>query len=140
MDEKILPVGTKVMMSDRELLELAAKAAGYQLKRMCDPVESGEEGSDFFHLDNRYWNPLTEDGDAFRILIDLNLDLTVDIIEGDVFVCETFGDYWCEYLGDNPHAAARRAIVRAAADIGRAMPRQNHRPERSGAKCPPCVS
>ena len=111
----------KFEMSDRELLEMAAKAAGYQLKIMCDPVDSGEEGSDFFHLDNRYWNPLTEDGDAFRLMIDLNLDLTFDIIEGEVFVCETFGDYWSEYLEDNPRAASRRAIVRAAADIGRAM-------------------
>ena len=28
MDEQILPVGTKVMMSDRELLEMPTKADG----------------------------------------------------------------------------------------------------------------
>lgn len=114
MDEKILPVGNKVMiMNDRELLELAAKAAGYQLKRMCDPVESGEEGSDFFHLDNRYWNPLTDDGDALRLAVKAGL------LQDD--------DRWSmlqKFRGELTgfdYSGARRAIVLAAAEIGRAM-------------------
>lgn len=126
MDEKILPVGNKGMiMSDRELLELAAKAAGL-LTTTWDGNHAYIDGM------LSQWNPLADDGDAFRLLIDLNLDLTFDIIEGEIFVCEPFGDYWSEYLGDNPRAAARRVIVRAAAEMGRAMPQQSHSTEFSG--------
>lgn len=103
-------------MSDLELLELAAKAAGLPLKFGGDWHNVGVP-----HVDNKSWDPLANDGDAFRLMVDLNLDLTVDVIEGEVFACETFGDYWSEYLRDNPHAATRRAIVRAAAAIGESL-------------------
>ena len=105
-------------MTDLELLELAAKEAGYQLKRMCDPVESGEEGSDFFHLDNRYWNPLTDDGDALRLAVRMGMLFSY---MGDRF--DLFQRCYMECLDANlpPSDATRRAIVRAAAEIGRAM-------------------
>ena len=129
MDEKILPAGNKAMiMSDRELLELAAKAAGITLMPM-DVSNVEHPGDDRFigyMADPDQWprgwfNPLVDDGDAFRLMVDLNLDLTFDIIEGEVFVCEPFGDYWSECLGDNPRAATRRVIVRAAAAIGESL-------------------
>lgn len=62
------------------------------------------------------WNPLTDDGDALRLAVKMGLEVG---FEGDNFV---FADGTCsEFLTPDPYAATRRAIVRAAAEIGRAM-------------------
>lgn len=93
-------------MSDRELLELAAKAAG-------------EVAGDWIgnpHYMNGVlmrWNPLTDDGDALRLAVKLGLYDLRDLPyqEGNDPVWQEVPD--C--------AAVRLAIVRAAAEIGRAM-------------------
>jgi hypothetical protein len=56
--------------------------------------------------DKREWNPLTDDGDAFRLAV--KLDLLVDGLAGN------YDETQEEYDAD-PYAANRRAIVRAAA-------------------------
>lgn len=114
-------------MNDKELLELAAKAYGIEVVHMCDPVESGETGSDFFHADGKYWNPLTDDGDALRLAVKLELGLHVDLCK--CWVCVFYGNDFIDdgfskdggITVDDPYAATRRAIVRAAAEIGRKM-------------------
>ncbi len=103
-------------MSDRELLELAAKACGYvvvlDFNNSVDKSKIGIRGLGM-------WNPLTDDGDALRLAVKLRLDITFG----------TFGIYAGKTLEDTCHRvpsydseATRRAIVRAAAEIGRAMP------------------
>ena len=63
-------------MTDRELLEAAAKAAGMSgwrwsgsgMSKMLDPsrpTETGSIGAD--------WNPLLDDGDALRLVVGLGL-------------------------------------------------------------------
>lgn len=109
-------------MSDRELLELAAKAAGYDYKpgHNCI-VQDGIPGR---------WNPLTDDGDAHRLAVKLELGVISkresDPYERNVSVVIT--PYTPQQIrviekhkGDQ-FTATRRAIVRAAAEIGRAMP------------------
>lgn len=114
-------------MTDRELLELAAKAAGFQNYTMVGDsvfVETGAARGDCGY----YWNPLTDDGDALRLAVKLGMTVNV---ENDIgAVCATSG--WADgrllpdgvgtatFEGD-PYAATRRAIVRAAAEIGRGM-------------------
>jgi hypothetical protein len=96
-------------MSDRELLELAAKAAGYSIR--------GERfNPDHFTVEHSlgvwiHWNPLTDDGDALRLAVKLNLHEAIKLAH------RLLGGEGC---GDM-YAATRRAIVRAAAEIGRAM-------------------
>lgn len=95
-------------MTDRELLELAAKAAGY------------EYTPDSFNYQHpAYWNPLAEDGDALRLAVKLHMALTF-CTDGNMHAEGLRGEYACDCMSD-PYAATRRAIVRAAAEIGQGM-------------------
>jgi hypothetical protein len=102
---------TEARMDDRELLELAAKAADMEYRDDFSPryglyaVAPGQDGYDGW----RYWNPLLDDGDALRLAVKLNIDhgnpgmrLSID---------------WAP--ADDPYAATRRAIVRAAAQLAK---------------------
>ncbi|EJO5058002.1 hypothetical protein [Pseudomonas aeruginosa] len=121
-------------MNDRELLELAARAAGIKARWFRvnkwrqvggNKMKTGQE--DVFGTHHRKpWNPLTDDGDALRLAV--QLDITIGPEHPDVVgksLCRAswnnrnmslgeFGD------GDKP-SAYRRAIVRAAAEIGKSM-------------------
>lgn len=111
--------------SDRELLELAARAAGIDIRRwFADTFECG------YMVNGRGWNPLTDDGDALRLAVKLKLVVETNPLPPQTWVCTKSaedidqGD-WCgvsEMHHDDPYAATRRAIVRAAAEIGRQMP------------------
>ena len=108
-------------MNDRELLELAAKAAGFlnwTPMQSCLFIETGHSrGNTGFH-----WNPLTDDGDALRLAVKLELEICFNNQEeGTTVWCPAIGDWLPEKHGDDPYAATRRAIVRAAAEIGRTM-------------------
>lgn len=106
-------------MTDRELLELAAKAAGVSGKWYEDWRESGYELPDGYNMP--LWNPLTNDGDALRLAV--KLGLTVGQYEG-IYSFVGWDDFEEEEPhGNDPYAATRRAIVRAAAEIGKADPR-----------------
>lgn len=120
-------------MTDRELLELAAKAAGVRYDvDMSKPKDGRVWWGLWLQYDDepgeyarRYWNPLTDDGDALRLAVKLHMNVSIHPNDG------IFADAWTEKTGlsiecfqptaNYPCAAARRAIVRAAAEIGRAM-------------------
>jgi len=99
-------------MTDRELLELAAKAAGIALADWNDGAEPYSSGIGFVLPSNRMWNPLTDDGDALRLAVKLNLLGGCD----DPYQIAT-----ASMVDGCPYAATRRAIVRAAAEIGKGM-------------------
>ena len=105
-------------MTDRELLELAAKAAGYWV---CEPLRYGEFRvclPEQHHL-SFAWNPLADDGDALRLAVKLGLTITSNYhVEQKGLGVIVFTE-----LEDSEDfcAATRRAIVRAAAEIGRRM-------------------
>lgn len=105
-------------MTDRELLELAAKAAGIEVR--CG---TGWE-SDYLYRDlprpnspltaSVRWNPLDDDGDALRLAHMVPMIVTpgtARLLDGRLFGADT-----------KDIAATRRAIVGAAAEFGRAMP------------------
>jgi hypothetical protein len=102
-------------MTDRELLELAAKAAG---------MPAHIDGVGFVMAHHPSWNPLTDDGDALRLAVKLGDTFLVKVgIFGqlDKTFCHIDSVATRENLGTDPYAATRRAIVRAAAEIGRNM-------------------
>lgn len=116
------------MSTDQELLELAAKAVGLP--------ERGWMGPAFMYVDNnqfKEWNPREDDGDAMQLR---NMTRAILFNDGDAVVCriESFAGASVEAREiperDLPNgyssqqsfdAATRRAIVCAAAEIGRNM-------------------
>ena len=113
-------------MTDRQLLELAAKAAGYELwwgeihinrprgveiEHYC--CIAGMSGS---------WNPLRDDGDALRLAVKLKIDVMhTNIHQPQVHALADLKVQEWESSSGDPYAATRRAIVRAAAAIGENM-------------------
>lgn len=114
-------------MNDRELLELAAKAAGIAVvrSRLEDPLCMDMCVERSFRNKGQIagpWNPLTDDGDALRLAVKLNLQPRQGVNLVSVLRPDKGGndENYRDHGGD-PCAATRRAIVRAAAEIGRTM-------------------
>jgi hypothetical protein len=101
-------------MNDKELLELAAKAAGIELTWSNPYVSVG----DFARVPD--WSPLTDDALALRLAVKLRLELGFPK-EYCVWSFGTNGVVCMEDPSNDPYAATRRAIVRAAAEVGRGM-------------------
>jgi len=119
-------------MTDQELLELAAKAAGYttiQYQNLKDSSLDIRYGIDEAIWNGEdYWNPLENDGTALRLAVKLGLFIyQIKVNEQKITAVEWDFDYvgktmiFDEMHKDDPYAATRRAIVRAAAEIGKSM-------------------
>ena len=100
-------------MNDRELLEYAAKAAGIG----WDLYEGEWYGGGV----SPNWNPLTDDGDALRLAVKLAIDFKIrnGATWWDFLVSEGAVYWGYEPHNNDPIAATRRAITRAAAEMGR---------------------
>jgi hypothetical protein len=121
-------------MNARELLELAARAAELKIGfRTRINSRIGKFGlieytnCEGYWVDGKQWNPLFDDGDAFRLAVKLRLSVDTDWYNSDA----------CWYTEktivtglkiveeephlDDPYAATRLAIVKAAAELGRGI-------------------
>jgi hypothetical protein len=120
-------------VNDRELLEMAAKAAGVDAQWRPNVAEGGEwlavpEGDCWLE-----WNPLNLDDDALRLAVKLSMTIRLEdpaaVITGWAenqhvpFTADGNGPWFWKEWGRilDPAAATRRAIVRAAAAIGEAL-------------------
>jgi hypothetical protein len=96
-------------VTDKKLLELAAKAAGYNGKYRSDL------GYFEFMKDDKVlvvnWNPLEDDGEAFRLAVKLQMDVSIED-------CGAWVNDRITVMDIDRYAATRRAIVLAAARIG----------------------
>jgi len=112
-------------VTDQELLEAAAKAAGNTVDGLADKflVEPARWAGGLIVRTptggNVAWNPLADDGDALRLAVKLGIHISQQLS-----YCATFcphgdnntrGTTWTEQCNADPAAATRRAIVRAAA-------------------------
>lgn len=110
------------MSTDRELLEFAAKGArlkgSWNREVACIRLLPGKKTP--YGMVYSYWDPLSDGDAALRLAANLGLSIStfgqVDVTSPDDLIC-------CielpeEHAGD-VHAATRRAIVRAAAEIGK---------------------
>ncbi|HGP0281861.1 TPA: hypothetical protein ACLEZS_006394 [Pseudomonas aeruginosa] len=109
-------------MNDRELLELAARAAGikarwFRVKQWRQVggyrMQTGQEDV-FGNHHSKPWNPLTDDGDALRLAVSTSLHKRLhEILTGPA--------YRADALSYGEQCATRRAITKAAAEIGKSM-------------------
>lgn len=120
------------MMNDKELLELAAKAAGLQLV-WGDKFKLGDDEIDCTDIPyirsgqpdegDVFWNPLDDDGDALRLAVQLHINIEIwnvdTLIGANIYLMGRGHGYFQERYTTDPYAATRRAIVRAAAEIGK---------------------
>ena len=99
-------------MTDKELIKLAAKAAG--ISKQWDGSLVDKENP------NMVWNPLTDDGDALRLAVKLELEVSLGQFGTIIYPrhgkVEEIGEDGCDEM-----ALCRRAITRAAAEIGKEM-------------------
>lgn len=115
-------------MSDRELLELSAKASGINIQQWQSGVVEVRDGI------ITAWNPLTDDGDAFRLAVKLGIAVTpypiytrpkhsviADVKVMSILIREgnEKENAHVEIYGDDPCASTRRAIVKAAAEMAK---------------------
>ncbi|MBV6212107.1 hypothetical protein KUU31_11415 [Pseudomonas aeruginosa] len=105
-------------MHDRLLLELAARAAGYVVRWHDDTLTHGPAFT-IEDPENPYvfkiWNPLTDDGDALRLAVLLNLEIHSPKSNPTVMFRTAENDVFYQ------DACIRLAITRAAAEIGKSM-------------------
>lgn len=118
------PAGNKegYAMNDRELLELAAKAAGYPVIFHDDPKAS-PRWKKSAQVERIFWNPFTDDGDVWRLAAKLKITIEFDRemacvqLPNESYLWTSWG------TGYEPdHKTPNEAIVWLAAEIGRAMP------------------
>ena len=127
-------------MTNREMLKFAAKAAGLHVGFERDGEDRGRYDLYWSIVHNQlvwhgkstgseyprpiFWNPLIDDGDALRLAVKLGIEIIPDLQVNEVrtaFMVGSYGYNTAEEIGTDPLAATRRAIVRAAAEIGRRM-------------------
>lgn len=117
-------------MDKRKLLELAAKAA--EMSGQWDEKDDGwfisnDEGGWLSYI---RWDPLENNAQAFKLMVKLNLYIFhrwtyapgedtpyANVVVNNAEQTVPSG----EIKGSDPYAATRRAIVRAAAEIGKGM-------------------
>ena len=111
------------MTTDRELLNLAAKAAGYAITWKTGHCKGGAFEAAF--IGDAPWNPLADDGDCHRLARTLNMNIEFDTKSvGAKLPNENW--MWIGW-GRRSHRFGRHktdadAIVALAAEIGRLMP------------------
>jgi hypothetical protein len=109
-------------MNDRELLELAAKAANVDFYTP-EGMDAPWCGSGFYLRGCAVWNPLTDDGDALRLAVKLGIELLFTKNRVGAGRHSPAAAPWAaeDRNVDDPYSATRRAIVRAAVAIGEKM-------------------
>ena len=116
-------------MTDREMLELAAKAAEWKLcgyswigeNEDDDECEILESAFVKTHPEQELatkWNPLTDDGDALRLAVRLHMQVSVTT---ESCRAETLPCLGVRVNDSDENLATRRAVVMAAAAVGREM-------------------
>lgn len=110
-------------MNDKELLIAAAKAADIKVTEWVTPSDGWfrREGISYSDEDDGqvFWNPLTDDGDALRLSVKLRIKYERHINQPYVAAwAQGIAGRFEEPEQPDLYAATRRAILRAAAEIG----------------------
>lgn len=117
-------------MTDRELLETAAKAAGYNVTYKAKDCYGKKDGNFYFGVGGytpQCWNPLKDDGDGARLEAALGMPVhwwgnCVTVNNGAHGSGAT--EFFTEHGGDR-QAARRKASVIAAAALAAQLGRED---------------
>ncbi len=107
-------------MTPREMLELAAKAAGYTVNASMqaerDALGFGDAGL-WIDSVSTCWNPRDDDGAALRLAVDIGIFSTTEQLRD-------FQAFYSDEISKDgkPTAATRRAILHIAALQGKVVP------------------
>ena len=108
-------------MTDRQMIEDAALAAGMVIEWKEGHCKGGPYAGAF--VNGVAWRPREDDGDSARLRRAVRI--VVQWFPKDVAAMHWSDDgrgrSWVEFYGDDPAAAERLAVVRAAAAIGAKM-------------------
>jgi hypothetical protein len=99
------------LMTDKELLTFAAKAAGIELGEPSDGCYTRV----LTNGQREFWNPLNDNGDALRLAVNRRIGIHYGNDDDVMAVTYDLSAVFTEKCGKDPCAATRRAIVRAAA-------------------------
>ena len=102
--------------TDREMLELAARAAGYSFKWGKDWHDKGVP-----LVDDKSWNPRHDNNDSFQLAARLKIQVAFGTFKDNVASAYRFGTPAVEVENTDIEAAAREAIFLMAVDIGKGM-------------------
>lgn len=116
--------------NDKELLEYAAKAAGYhilgEVNKMIAQPDRSKEGGFVIRNSNggdSSWNPLLDDGDALRLVVKLKLRAGVDASYAFCYShTPTLDPQSHTELTNDAAKDLRQVIVNVASEIGKAIP------------------
>lgn len=112
-----------ITAEEKEMLEMAAKAAGFAFAVIQGPHCFVYEKFMGNSRSPKLWNPLDDDGEAMRLAVMLDMSVMVNRVDG--FTSVTYGysepSVVTEMHSDDPYGATRLSITRAAAEIGRSM-------------------
>lgn len=104
--------------NDRKLLAFAAKAAGAIWHQHMLTAE--------WRLNGHTWNPLADDGDALRLAVTCSIDIELTVDQAEAWYVYPMPGLDNDQVRSivkvfdaDPNAATRRAIVGAAAEIGK---------------------
>ena len=107
------------MSNERELMKLAARAANIKVPEWNDGTEPYSSGCGFILKNNEFWNPLTNDGDALRLAVKLEIVFEYRRQHRTAFAYhQVMGiERRVENTMLDPMVATRRAIVLVAAEL-----------------------
>lgn len=115
--------------TDRELLELAAKSIGIRITGWGEADLYSRRKGEVAYIFGREWNPLTDNTDAVELAVELAGDYdflhdenSKDFFRGAVEAQKPHNDN--PYAVDDRRAATRRAIGEAVEKIGAAATRR----------------
>lgn len=104
-------------MTDREMLEFAAKAMGLSIHEAHDDYLYIVVPSSMQIV---MWAPRDDDGDAFRLMVALNMTVAPDRDKSRMAAWASLAGYaYSEIVDGDACAALRLAITKVAAKIGR---------------------
>lgn len=115
-------------VSDVDLLRLASIGAGIRAEWIEEEYSregmwlKGERSPD----NSQFWNPLEDDGDAFRLAVRLGIYFMIVREVGYISarIRNGVGTSFHVDIGSDVNSATRRAIVIAAAETGRGLASQ----------------